>query len=73
MKYKTKNLSIASYLYASDMKFEIERDGKQCYFLFAKNEAIELVEKYYADLATVNPKKLFGCLSDLKDLIFAEQ
>lgn len=71
--YRTKILNISAFLYASGLQLiETTREGNELFFLFSpKDEAEKLVEKYFADTASVNPRELFARLSDLRDLIFS--
>ncbi len=70
--YKTKNINIGAYLYASNLKLikTLRIDG-EVFFLFApKNKAEDLVNQYFAGTANINPRELFARLNDLRDLIF---
>ncbi len=71
--YTTKNLNIAAFLYASNLKLiRTERINREVFFHFTPKEIAEsLVEGYFAGSATVNPRDLFARLKDLKDLIFS--
>lgn len=73
--YQTKNLNIASYLYASGIQFNgTSKVGKEFFFRFEpKFQAEELVNKYFLNKATINPKELFSRLHDLKDIIFNQK
>lgn len=71
-KYRTNNLNIASYLYASGLKLESTLKNNSIFtFIFTpKEKAEELIQKYFDGTAHVNPRDLFARLKDLKDLIF---
>ena len=71
--YKTKILNIAAFLYASGLQLvETSRVNGEVFFIFdPKEKAEELIEQYFADKATVNPRELFARLNDLRDLIFS--
>lgn len=73
--YKTKNLYIAAYLYASGLQLvNTEKEFNEIFFLFSpKNQAEELVDKYFKDQASINPRELFARFNDLKDLIFSKK
>lgn len=73
--YETKNLNISAYLYTSGLQLATTKNkGKEIFFVFnSKQIAEELVDKYYSDKASVNPRELFARLNDLKDLIFANK
>ncbi len=68
-----KILNIAAFLYSSGLRLKgTKRINGEVYFLFApKNEAEKLLESYFTDNASVNPKDLFSKLNDLRDLIFS--
>lgn len=72
--YKTKTLNLASYLYASGLKLaETKQIQGETFFTFIpKSKAEELVQQYFANTASCNPKELFARLNDLRDLIFAQ-
>lgn len=71
--YKTKILNIASFLYASGLHLvnTIKVNGDIYFVFIPKEKAEELVEKYFADTAIINPRELFARLNDLRDLIFS--
>lgn len=70
--YKTKILNIAAFLYASGLQLvDTIKIGDDVFFIFPKDEAEQLVEKYFAGTATINPRELFARLNDLRDLIFS--
>lgn len=73
MYYRTKNLNIAAFLYASGLELSnTTKVGNEVYFEFTpKNNAENLVSSYFSGSATVNPRDLFARLNDLKDLIFS--
>lgn len=70
--YKTKNLNLAAYLYASGLQLvNSTRIHGDVFFEFAPNKHAEkLVDNYFSDTASVNPRELFARLNALKDLIF---
>ena len=72
--YETKNLHISAYLYASGLQLVTTKNqGKEIFFVFTpKLKAEDLVNKYFKDQASINPRELFARLSDLKDLIFSK-
>lgn len=71
--YNTKTLNIAAYLYTCGLQLvSTSKAGTEIFFHFAPEwKAQELVDAYFSDTASVNPKKLFACLNDLRDLIFS--
>lgn len=73
--YSTKNLSIASYLYASGIQFcGASNINGEFFFKFTpKDKAENLVQLYFSGTATVNPRDLFSRLHDLKDIIFQSE
>ena len=72
-RFKTKNLNIAAFLYASGLQLTgSTRDAGTVFFEFSpKNKAEELVNNYFSDQAMANPKDLFSKLNELRDLIFS--
>lgn len=70
--YRTKNINIGAYLYASNLKLlKTTRINGEVFFLFSpKARAEELINQYFAGTANVNPRELFARLNDLRDLIF---
>ena len=71
--YKTKILNIAAFLYAAGIQLvETIRINGDVFFIFTpKDKAEQLVEKYFAGTASINPRELFARLNDLRDLIFS--
>lgn len=71
--YKTKNLNIAAFLYASGVQLvTTNRISREVFFIFSpKNKAEKLVSDYFSGTAVVDPRELFARLNDLKDLIFS--
>lgn len=71
--YKLKQLNVAAFLYASGLKLiNTTRVNNEVFFIFApKDEAEQLVEKYFAGTASIDPRELFARLNDLRDLIFS--
>lgn len=70
--YTTKNLNLASFLYASGIHFVgANKINGEFFFRFTpKDKAAEFVENYFSDTAIVNPRELHARLRDLKDLMF---
>ena len=70
--YGTKTLNIAAFLYTSGLHLsETRKLNREILFVFTpKDRAQRLVEDYFADKASVNPRELFARLSNLKDIIF---
>ncbi len=68
-----KILNLAAYLNAAGVRLVgTKRVNGEVFFLFSpKTEAEKLLESYFADTATINPKELFAKLNDLRDLIFS--
>lgn len=71
--YTTKQLNVASFLYASGLQLvRTKRVHREVFFTFIpKHKAEQLVEDYFSGKATVNPLELFARQKDLKDLIFS--
>lgn len=71
--YKTKTLNAAAFLFASGLKLaNTVRINNEVFFIFTpRNEAEQLMGKYIAGTATVDPRELFARLNDLRDLIFS--
>lgn len=71
--YKTKTLNLAAFLYASGLKLAntVRVNGEVFFIFIPKSEAEQLVEKYFAGAAIVDPRELFARLNDLRDLIFS--
>ncbi len=71
--YKTKNLSLAAYLYASGLQLTGNtRKNTEVFFSFTPaDKAEKLVNDYYHGSAAINPRELFARLNDLKDIIFS--
>lgn len=72
--FKTKQLNIAAFLYASGLKLaSTQRSKNEVFFEFTpKPKAQQLVETYFSGKASVDPRDLFARLNDLRDLIFQE-
>jgi hypothetical protein len=70
--FQTKDLYLASYLYAKNAKFiGIERHSKQCYFLFgSKSYCEDLQQEYFAKTGQVVGKEFADAIRTLKDLLF---
>ncbi len=71
--FKTRNLKIASYLYASKVElFGYEKFEGDTYFKFLSSPRIKtLIDNYYVDRALVNPRDLFARLDDLRDIVYS--
>ena len=71
--YSTKTLNIAAYLYACGLQLQKPtKVGNEFYFHFSPEwKASEMVDAYFSDSASVNPRELFARLNDLRDLIFS--
>ncbi len=72
--YLTKNLNLASFLWASGVQFVgIKRLNKEVSFIFApKAKAENFENQYFTGSATINPRELFARLKDLRDIIFSD-
>lgn len=75
--YRTKDLSCAAFLYASNRKLlRLERDGnsKQFWFIFSdKDQCEKMVDSYWRGEAVVNAKAFADAMRTMKDRIFSEQ
>ncbi len=73
--YKTKDLSEASFLYASHQKLiRLEEDTGRYYFVFEDRSTCQkLIDTYWRKEATVDAKELLDSLRSLKDRIFSMQ
>jgi len=73
--FKTKDLYEASALYAVKTPIlAIERDGKQCWFVFDKPEDCRKnANSYWQGELVVNAKDFADAIRTLKDRIFAQQ
>lgn len=73
--YKTKSLILAAYLLTTQkVSFAgiNKTNPREAVFLFENPKQCEsLVNEYWLDRASVNPKELNARLSELKDLIFS--
>jgi len=71
--FSTKDLSLASLLYAKNIPFVgIDRDGRTCWFLFENKELCEtLQQQFFAKSVEVNAKDYADALRTLKNLVFA--
>lgn len=71
--YRLKQLNLAAFLYASGLKLATTvKVNNEVFFIFTpENDAKQLVEKYFAGTATIDPRELFARLNDLRDLIFS--
>lgn len=72
MIYSTKDLSEASFLYASGKKLtKLHKDGKRVWFIFDDRLSCEkLVNAFWSKEAVVNAKEYSDAIRTLKDLIF---
>jgi hypothetical protein len=71
--YKTRTLDLAAFLSAKNIQLvDIERDGKQCEFIFLESERLhELVRSFLyeeedGEQTQVDARKLLSALKDLK-------
>lgn len=75
--YKTTNLHIATYLFATTkVRFlGLEKiSPNQFLFVFDRKDICQkLLDDYWKDNALINPKKLFSSLNEIKDRLFAER
>ena len=57
MRYRTKNLNLAAFLYASGLSLaNTSRAGKEVYFEFTpKDKAEDLISKYFSDNTLIPP------------------
>lgn len=72
-RFKVKQINIAAFLYSSGLQLvgTTRSDGEVHFEFIPKDKADKLIETYFADEATVNPRELFARLNDLRDLIFS--
>lgn len=70
--YSTKDLYIASFLYAKGIKLSsINKQGKICWFIFEDKTLCEqLIQRYFAKTESVIAKDLSDAIRTLKDLLF---
>jgi len=70
--YPTKDLSEASFLYASGQKLvELKNDNGRVWFVFSDGSTCEkLSNSYWQKEAVVNAKEFSDALRTLKDIIF---
>ena len=70
--YRTKDLSEASFLYASGKRFlNLEKDNGKVWFIFNdKTSCEDLAGSFWRKEATVNAKEFSDAIRTLKDLIF---
>jgi predicted RNA-binding protein YlxR (DUF448 family) len=73
--YSTKDLFLASLIYAKGVKLqEVSRQGRVCWFLFEnRNLCEEYQQQYFAKAVDVNAKEYTDALHTLKDIVFAEE
>lgn len=71
--YLIKDLYVAAYLYASDLRLigtQKESDRK-IWFVFVDKEACEeQIRQFYAKEAVIDPKKYADALRSLKNMLF---
>lgn len=74
MEYKTKDLYLASLLYAEGQTLErVEREGGICWFVFAERESSELLANaYWSGKAVCNARAYADAIRRLKDRVFSE-
>lgn len=72
-RYQTKDLYIASFLYAKGMMFTgINRNGKECTFLFEDfDTCTKLALLQFQGKAGVNARAFIEAIKTLKTLIFS--
>lgn len=70
--YRTKDLSLASFLYASNKKLlEFYKENAIVYFIFEdKRSCEELVSSFWQKTAMINVKEFVDASKTMKDLIF---
>ena len=73
--FRTKDLSLSAFLYASDKKLiGLEEDNGKYWFIFAdKEHCEELVNSYWRKEATVVAKDYADSIQSLKTLIFNKE
>lgn len=73
--YRTKDLSEAAYLYASNQKLvTLSKDDRKYWFVFDdKSSCQELVDSFWRKEAVVNARAFADSLRTLKDLIFNQE
>ena len=70
--YKTKDIFIASTLYALGIKIQgTEWINNECFFIF-KNEdkCKKIITKYYSDDLSLNPRLLFDSFKTIKSILY---
>jgi hypothetical protein len=82
--YRTKDVYIASTLIALGYnQYRIERNGKQCFFIFDTDEpglsneiartGLEVtIDEYWSGNLKVDPKELFNSFKELKTRMYGE-
>lgn len=75
--YFTSDIQIASYLMSKGISFlGVDRppEAKKAIFVFEQvgDKINKLIQDYFSDKATVNPRVLFASFSNLKSVIFRE-
>ena len=70
--YRTKDLSEASFLYASGKKLmKLENQDKKVWFVFeCRDSCEELANSFWRRDAVINAKEFSDAIRTLKDLIF---
>ena len=73
--YRTKDLSVAAFLYASHKKLiTTEHENGTVYFIFAdKPNCFELTNSFWRREAFVNAKEFADSFRTLKDIIFNKE
>lgn len=73
--YRTKDLSEASFLYASGKKLiRLDKDNVKIWFIFEDKLSCEnLSNSFWRKEATINAKEFADSIRTLKDLIFNKQ
>lgn len=74
--YRTSSLNLSAYLLSTNkvvfVGLEPTSSSKVLFVFDNQSLCFELIDSYWNDQATVNPKQLFTCLNELKDRLFAE-
>ncbi len=72
--FQTKDLYCASYIYAKSAPFvRVEREGKQCHFVFGNKSLCEQLQlEYFSRKGEVIGKQFADAIRTLKDLLFAD-
>ncbi len=73
--YSTSDIKIAAYLLSKNHSLiGVDRpQTSKVIFIFEQSDKIkQLIQDYFLDKASVNPRVLFECFSNLKSVIFKE-